>query len=135
MLHLTHESVEEHSPYPPAELVRAYEEIEAGMANRMMQMAEQEQQFRHELLRQQLAESQKINQANIDNHTRQISLFERGQWFGLALGVCLLGLAAFAVHANMANVAITAVLAIVGILIVYVLRRQPESKNQPTEPD
>ena len=60
-------------PLPPPTALREYDAIMPGLAERLVQMAEQEQDHRHAT----------------DN--RIIGLYERGQWFGFFLG--LVGLA------------------------------------------
>jgi len=60
-------------PIPPPSILRGYDEIIPDGAERIMTMAEDEQDHRHDL------------------EKRQIGLFERGQWFAFILGLVTVG--------------------------------------------
>lgn len=100
------EQIEEYSPYPSGE-------------------------FLHQLQKEQLQETKRINQAFVEMDNRQLDLLSRGQWFGLVLAVGLVVLAGFAIYWREPTVAGIAITAIVGILVVYVLRQRPNHNNLP----
>ncbi len=56
-------------PIPPPSILRGYDDIIQDGAERIMTMAEDEQDHRHDL------------------EKRQVGLFERGQWFAFILGM------------------------------------------------
>lgn len=60
-------------PIPPPSILRGYDEIIPDGAERIMTMAEDEQDHRHDL------------------EKRQVGLFERGQWFAFILGLVTIG--------------------------------------------
>ncbi|OOS24647.1 DUF2335 domain-containing protein [Moraxella pluranimalium] len=124
------EQVEEYSPYPPAEFLHELNKIDPKYVEQVMQMAKSEQEQRHKLQDSQLSEAIRVNTALMDFDKQNIVLMQRGQWFGLVLGVGLLVIAGVALYYAQAVVAGIAITAIIGILIVYVLRQQP--KNSPS---
>lgn len=126
------EQVEEYSPYPPAEFLHELNKIDPKYVEQVMQMAKAEQEQRHKIQDNQIAETQRINTALIEMDKTNLSLMGRGQWFGLALGMGLLAIAGLALYYDNGWVAGVAITAIIGILIVYVLRQQP--KNPPPNP-
>lgn len=124
------EHIEEYSPYPPAEFLHELNKIDPKYVEQVMQMAKAEQEQRHKIQDSQVQEGKRVNSAFIEMDKTNLKLTERGQWFGLFLGVGLIGAAVVALYLGHPVVAGTAITAILGILIVYVLRQQP--KNPPT---
>lgn len=119
------EQIEEYSPYPPAEFLQQLSQIDKDLVKQVMDMAEKEQQHRHNTADTRLAEIQRVNMANIEYDKKALHLMSRGQWFGLTLGLGLVILAGLSIYFGAPWVAGTAITAIVGILIVYVLLQQP----------
>lgn len=124
------EHIEEYSPYPPAEFLHELNKIDPKYVEQVMQMAKAEQEQRHKIQDSQVQEGKRVNTALIEMDKTNLKLTERGQWFGLFLGVGLIVAAVVALYFGHPVVAGTAITAILGILIVYVLRQQP--KNPPT---
>lgn len=120
------EHIDEYSPYPPAEFLQELQKIDPKLVERVMTMAEQEQQHRHAIVSQQIEEVKRVNTAKISFDQRNLDLMSRGQWFGLALSFSLVVLAGGAIYAKESWVAGTAIAAILGILVVYVLRKEPK---------
>lgn len=125
------EQIEEYSPYPSGEFLHQLHQINPELVPRIIAMSEQEQSHRHQLQKEQLQETKRINQAFVEMDNRQLDLLSRGQWFGLVLAVGLVVLAGFAIYWREPTVAGIAITAIVGILVVYVLRQRPNHNNLP----
>ena len=73
-------------PLPPAEDLAAYDAVTAGAAQRIIAMAEREQNHRH---------AQEA--AAVRLHSEELSLRRRGQSCALALGLILIAAGAFAI--------------------------------------
>jgi uncharacterized membrane protein len=125
------EEIEEYSPYPPAEFLQQLNLINPELVHRVMLIAEQEQKHRHAVMNEQIIEAKRVNTAHIEYDQLYIKLMARGQWFGLALALGLVTLAAYTAYLHESWAASTAILAIVGILVVYVLLKVP--KQQPND--
>jgi uncharacterized membrane protein len=129
---LTHEEAESYSPYPPPDLVKAFEEIQEGMADRLMRIVEEEQRMTHEVTRHQMQENTKINDANIINQQHNAKLFVYGMISSFVLGLVILGVAVFAIAHNQPWVAGSAFTALGVILVILVLRQTPKSEKSQT---
>lgn len=76
-----HREVKAYSgPVPSPEVLKEYEQIAPGFAERLLSMAEQEQSHRHECERRALEQ-------NIENHQARSREISRGQHYGLAIGL------------------------------------------------
>lgn len=69
-------------PIPPPSILRGYDEIIPNGAERIMTMAEDEQEHRHDL------------------EKRQVGLFEKGQWFAFILGLVTIGCGTYLLATN-----------------------------------
>ena len=130
------EEAESYSPYPPPELVKAFEEIQPGLANRLMEIVEREQAMSHEVARHQISENKRINTANIENQKHNSLLFLLGLIFGVLIGIGILYVAICALNKGYPWVATAAFSTLAAILVILVLRKVPSSKgsnNKPTE--
>lgn len=123
------EEAESYSPYPPPELVKAFEEIQPGLASRLMQIVENEQTMSHEVARHQMAENTRINTANIDNQSKNSRLFLLGLISGVLIGIGILCVAIYALHKGYPWVATAAFSALGVILIILVLRKVPVTSD------
>lgn len=128
------EEAESYSPYPPPELVKAFEEIQPGLASRLMQIVENEQSMSHEVARHQIAENTRINTANIENQKNNSLLFLLGLIFGVVIGLGILGVAVFALHKGYPWVATAAFSALGVILVILVLRKMPSTSDNGPKP-
>ncbi|WOE40697.1 DUF2335 domain-containing protein [Acinetobacter chinensis] len=128
------EEAESYSPYPPPELVKAFEEIQPGLADRLMQIVENEQRISHEVARHQMIENSKINAANIENQKHNSLLFLLGLIFGVLIGLGILCVAVFALHKGYPWVATAAFSALGVILIILVLRKMPSTPDSTPKP-
>ncbi|MFW1946760.1 DUF2335 domain-containing protein [Acinetobacter bereziniae] len=128
------EEAESYSPYPPPELVKAFEEIQPGLASRLMQIVENEQAMSHEVARHQIAENTRINTANIENQKNNSTLFLLGLIFGVAIGVGILGVAIYALYKGYPWVATAAFTALGVILTILVLRKVPTTSEAAKPP-
>lgn len=126
------EEAESYSPYPPPELVKAFEEIQPGLASRLMQIVENEQKISHEVARHQMAENTRINTANIENQKNNSKLFFLGLIFGVIIGIGILLVAIYALHKGYPWVATAAFSALGVILVILVLRKMPTTSD-PTK--
>ncbi|ASN69544.1 hypothetical protein 2F2_26 [uncultured Caudovirales phage] len=126
------EEAESYSPYPPPELVKAFEEIQPGLASRLMQIVENEQKISHEVARHQMAENTRINTANIENQKNNSKLFFLGLIFGVIIGIGILFVAIYALHKGYPWVATAAFSALGVILVILVLRKMPTTSD-PTK--
>jgi len=97
-------------PLPPPQVLQGYEDILPGAAERILQMAEQEQSHRH-------AFDNELGRSV----TRQQ---ERGQVFAFVLGAGALGLAAFMVWSGHPGYAITTTIAAIGTLAASLIYRR-----------
>lgn len=122
---VTVEEAESYSPYPPPELVRAFEEIQSGLADRLMSIVEREQAISHEVARHQMIENSKINTANIANQKHNSLLFLLGLIVSVVMGLCILGVASYALYKGYPWVATGAFTALGVILTILVLRKMP----------
>lgn len=132
-IQLRTEHIEEYSPYPSGEFLHQLQQIDPNLVNRVMIMAEAEQQHRHQLQNNQHQEIVRVNTANIANDNKLLALLSKGQWFGLFLSFGLVVLAGFSIYWHEPWVAGAAITAIVGILVVYVLRQQPKQQQNPPQ--
>lgn len=128
------EEAESYSPYPPPELVKAFEEIQPGLADRLMQIVESEQNMSHEVTRHQMTENNRINTANIDNQKQNSFLFLMGLFFGVLIGIGILCVAVYALHKGFPWVATAAFSALGVILIILVLRKVPITTDTGSKP-
>lgn len=118
----TQEVAEYYTPYPSADLLREYESIVPGAAERILVATEQAQKKQDEIADFQMAETRKINDANIKNQTHNQQLFKLGLYIGTFIGVCILVVAAYAIYMNNTKVAIAAFTALGIVLAIYILR-------------
>ncbi len=80
-IRVEHREVKAYSgPVPSPEVLKQYEQIAPGFAERLLSMAEQEQTHRHECERRALEQ-------NIENHRARNQERARGQHYGLAIGL------------------------------------------------
>ena len=126
------EEAESYSPYPPPDLVKAFEEIQPGLASRLMQIVENEQTMSHEVARHQMAENKRINTANIENQKHNSQLFLLGLIFGVLIGIGILCVAVYALYAGYPWVATAAFSTLAAILVILVLRKVPASNCEQT---
>lgn len=119
-------------PIPDPETLARYEQIEAGLANRIMQMAEGELAHRHDMERAALEAQVKLDRAAWDQK-------KRGQIFGL-----IIGLVAFATAIIMTLKGsplaggFIGSSGVIGLVAVFVLGRRPSkdsSENQDQTAD
>lgn len=103
-------------PVPPPETLKAYAEILPSMPERIMAMAEREQQHRHEVDR---------------NHhrTRSIAL-ARGQWFAFVLGFSGIVGGVILLMSDKSVAGFTTLLSTVGTLIGLFLYAEKREKQQ-----
>lgn len=102
-------------PLPSPKHFEAYENVLPGSADRILKMAEAEQQERHNNNRRMIE--------------AQISEFKKGQIIGAILVLLLIvvgGVLGFYGHDVLAGIVLTAM---VSVAIVFVLRLNPKSKN------
>ena len=69
-----------------------------------------------------MAETRKINDANISNQTHNQQLFKLGLYIGTFIGVCILLVAVYAIYMSDTKVAIAAFTALGIVLAIYILR-------------
>lgn len=123
------EEAESYSPYPPPELVKAFEEIQPGLASRLMQIVENEQSMSHEVTRHQMFENNRINTANIENQKNNSLLFLLGLISGVVIGFGILGIAIYALYMGYPWVATVAFSTLAAILVILVLRKVPATSD------
>lgn len=105
---LEHKSVQFSGPLPPPNVVEGYERIMPGAATRLFDAAERQAAHRHELEKQVVAGN--IKQA------------ERGQWFGLIIGLAGIAAATFLMSQGLLTqglvVFFTDIVALAGVFVV-----------------
>lgn len=126
---VTLEEAESYSPYPPPELVRAFEEIQSGLADRLMTLVEKEQAMSHQVTQHQMVEAAKVNDANIRNQKHNSQLFFLGLVLGVLMGLSILGVTVYALYQGYPYVAAWAFTTLAAILTILVLRRMPSPSN------
>jgi uncharacterized membrane protein len=102
-------------PLPPAQMLAQYDDVQRGLAERIVVMAEMEGNARR-------ANEAKIIEAVIASR-------RRGQFFALAIGVGTLAVAAFAASKGLEWTAGTAVASIAGIAGVFIWQEQRSKAN------
>lgn len=110
------ESASFSGPLPPPSHLAEYEKIQKGFAERIIRMAEKEQDERH-----------RNNRMMVDSDIKAKS---RGQMFGFILGLLIIALAGVLGcigHTTLAGVLVST--ALVGELIIFVLGKVPSSKE------
>ena len=111
------------APIPPAEEMRRYNEIMPNAAERILAMAEKEQNFRIEL-------NQKKLNANIKLTQRSLCLKFLGQCFALLTILLFFGLAAFLAGKGQYNLAVKAVGWIMALIAgIFITGKWINSKN------
>ncbi len=109
-----------HGPLPPPRILREYDSIVKNGAERIMAMAEKEQEAR-------IREREKNGESNRRLAERKLNYFRRGQWMGFILAlIVLLSAALFAYYHFEALAGIllaTTLVALVG-LFVYTTKNQ-----------
>lgn len=128
------EEAESYSPYPSPELVKAFEEIQPGLASRLMQIVENEQSMSHEVTRHQMIQNNRINTSNIANQKHNSLLFLLGLIFGLIIGLSILGVSTYALFKGYPWVATAGFSALGVILIILVLRKMPSTNGSSEKP-
>jgi uncharacterized membrane protein len=107
-------------PLPPAQELSEYDRVHPGLAERIVRMAEAEQQHRHGLERTEVQEP--------------FRLARRGQVCGVAVVVLVLAFATFlAVNGHVAAASIITGLNLVGLVIVFVTGQSPPSGSGSQE--
>lgn len=125
-LSATQEEAEYYTPYPPADLVREYEEILPGSAERILALTEQAQVKQDEIANFQMSETRKINDANIANQKHNQKLFVWGLYLGTCFGLCVLGVIIYAIYKDSTKIGIAAFTALGVVLAIYILRSSLE---------
>lgn len=125
------EEAESYSPYPPPELVKAFEEIQPGLADRLMQIVEKEQNMSHHVVQHQMKENTKINDANIVNQKHNSLLFLLGLIFAVVLAIGILCIVVYAIYKGNTTIGVAGFSALGIILIILVLRKMPSSADKP----
>lgn len=96
-------------PLPPPQVLKGYDEVQPGLANRIVEMAEANQKHRHGLEAIVIPASARAE--------------ARGQWFGFILALVILAIAAFFIANGLSVVGLSLIVAdmvaLVG-LFVYV---------------
>lgn len=111
------------APIPPAEEMRRYNEILPNAAERILAMAEKEQDFRIEL-------NQKKLNANIELHEKVLCSKKRGQSFAFFTILLFFGLAAYLAYKEQYGLAVFAVGGIMASIVgIFVTGKKIDSKN------
>lgn len=87
------------APLPPPNIMKGYDDIIPNGAERIMQMAEKEQDS-------QITERTETRKDNKEIAFKKINLIKRGQYMGYSLAVILMGLATTFVFTGHENVAL-----------------------------
>lgn len=102
-------------PLPPPEVIRGYDQILPGGAERIFAMAEREQLFRHQL------ENTAVTGAILKDR--------RGQWMGFSITIIILLIASISAwRGNTTFAGALIAIDLIGLVSVFVLgRRQPDT--------
>ncbi len=100
-------------------MLARYDASMPGLADRIVRMAEREQEHAHTCDREAMAE--------YINHRK------RGQHYGLALGVACLATSGVAAYFKETAIGITAISALAVVLTIFVLHRVYVSKDPPDQ--
>lgn len=121
-LHLDIELRQFRGPLPTPALLAQYEQVHPGLAERIVRMAESEQQHRHQL------EQHDVEQPYL--------LARRGQWFAMTLAVLVLLLAAvMAIAGSPAAGTVVAALDITAVMVAFLYGRRQRADDDPAEPN
>jgi len=104
-------------PLPAPQTLEAYAKIIPNGAERIMAMAEKEQEFRHEL-------TKTIN-------TRNINIESRGQIFGFILSVIIIGSGVYLTATDKQTTGLVAVIGGIAILVgAFYYSKKPKPQQQ-----
>lgn len=107
-------------PLPPPRILKEYDEIIPNGAERIMRMAEKEQDSRLEVKRLNDESNRKLMK-------RKLDYFKRGQWMGFSLALIVLisaGLFAYFNFVTLAGILLTTTLVALVGLFVYTTKNQ-----------
>ncbi|HFO0796466.1 TPA: DUF2335 domain-containing protein [Enterobacter roggenkampii] len=103
-------------PLPPPDVIRGYDQILPGGAERIFAMAEKEQSHRHKI------DSTAVNGA--------IRKDKRGQWMGFSIAIVILAIASvFAWRGNTIFAGSLIAIDLIGLVSVFALGRQLSKSN------
>ncbi|HAF2502209.1 TPA: DUF2335 domain-containing protein [Salmonella enterica] len=103
-------------PLPPPDVIRGYDQILPGGAERIFSMAEKEQAHRHKM------DSTAVNGA--------IRKDKRGQWMGFSIAITILAIASvFAWRGNTAFAGALIAIDLIGFVSVFVLGRRASKSD------
>ncbi|MEY4906010.1 MAG: hypothetical protein RLZZ292_3825, partial [Bacteroidota bacterium] len=119
-------------PIPSPDTLRQYEELHPGLAERFMQMAENEQKKRHDndteiiqLERERMQTEKEIGIKNINN-------IARGQWMSIFSVILIVGLCAYMAYLgdtnNAKNIALGVIVALAGVFVLQKTTAKKEDK-------
>lgn len=89
------QSVSFSSPIPPPQILQSYEDINPGLADRIIKMAEKESQHRHEMEKKMLDADIELNKTSLAHSAREVMT---GQCLGFAIGVIAITSGVFTVY-------------------------------------
>lgn len=100
-------------PIPPPAAMEQYERIVPGAANRILAMAEREQEARHEFM------------------ASERRLRHRGQWIGALLVLLLIGASVYFAYVGLAVLAGTVMgVTLLGVATIFVLGKKGEQQQK-----
>lgn len=102
-------------PIPDPNSLAQYEKINPGFANRLITMAEKEQDSR-------IFRIDKAQDADIESNKRSSNFDKRGQWFGLISSIIIVGLCGtfifYGYYKEAKEVAVTVTVSLAGIFVI-----------------
>ena len=112
-----------HGPLPPPRILKEYDNIVKDGAERIMRMAEKEQEAR-------LEEKRLNGESNRRLMERKIDYFKRGQWMALVVAVIMIGMTIlFAFSDFMTLAIITLSSSLVGVTALFVYSNSQQKKD------
>jgi len=116
-------------PIPPPEILRGYEEVLSGSADRILAMAEKEQAHRH-------SNEDEIVKNKVNKDNDELAYKKRGQILGTILAILLMGCGVYFAYADHADVSkIIYGGTILGVIVVYILHKLPWSHTDKGSTD
>ena len=113
---LTVAAVRWEAPYPPPHIIERYERVSPGLGKRIVEQA--------------MAESEHVRARDREALAGATGFLARGQRYGFALGLAVIGVAVFAIHEGAAEVAMTALGVIAAVAAVFVYRARSEKRSR-----
>lgn len=116
-------------PIPPPDILNGYNKIIKNGADRIIKMAEKEQEHRHQLNLKDQESQTKLIETDIKEQEREFYLKVAGMILGFILAIAFIGASVY-LSLNGHDAVATAIIAVIGTIVsIFVLGRFIKAKN------